>query len=335
MKNPDPEEIFELIHLIESRQRRRVMATFIGMLLAAVIAGAIARVSYFEARKPLPAVGGPSEAHNDAREELERMQTTVIEMKAEKARLKEELERAREEARQAEAEATKVNRGGTQVPLQSPSDRKQLVQLQREITRLQNELATTREQLTVARQNAAGTERVELQKEITQLQQELDTTKQALTQEQHNVAVLSGEADRYRTDALALQRQMNEGAYHSRLNQALAYTYRNEPGDQKLAERAYREAIQIAEAKDVRDPMIYNAYATFLQNQKRFNEAEKFYKMALEVDPRYGKALNNLGTLYEARGDLKQALAKYKEADEVGEKLGKENYLRLQSRITR
>ncbi len=177
------------------------------------------------------------------------------------------------------------------------------MQLHGEVTRLQNELATTREQLTVARQDAAGAERGELGKEITRSQQGLSIAEQALTQEQQNVAVLSGEADRYRTDALALQRQVDEGMYHSWLNQALAYTYRNEPGDQRLAERAYQEAIHIAEAKNIRDPMIYNAYATFLQNQKKFGEAERFYKMALEVDPKYGKALNNLGTLYEARGD--------------------------------
>ncbi len=77
--------------------------------------------------------------------------------------------------------------------------------------------------------------------------------------------------------------------------------------------------------------MVYNAYATFLQEQRRFEEAEKFYKMALEANPRYGAALFNLGTLYELKGDLKQAVEKYKAAEEVGDKSGSENYSRLRS----
>jgi tetratricopeptide (TPR) repeat protein len=67
--------------------------------------------------------------------------------------------------------------------------------------------------------------------------------------------------------------------------------------------------------------------------QKRLEEAETFYKRALEVNPRYGKALFNLGTLYESRGDLKQALEKYKAADEAGLPQGREQYLRLRSTL--
>lgn len=367
MKNGDFEEIFELIHSLESRQRRRVIATFIGLIVAVIVAGATARLSFFEAKKPLTGVGSLSEAREDDRRELERMETALLQMKVETARIQEELARVREEKLQAEAEAKRVSRGGVQAEPQSPPESTQLAEMRENITRLENELATTRQQLKEARQNVGGTQPVETQEQIKRLQQELATTRQQLTQqaqraastqsgktqedvnrlqqeladtqeqlkqERQNVAVLSEEAERYRTDALELQRQVDEGAYHSVLNQALAYTYRKAAGDPKQAETAYRKALQIAEGKNIRDPMIYNAYATFLQDQNRFEEAERFYKMALEIDPSYGKALNNLGTLYEATGRLKQALEKYQAAGEVGEKLGKENYLRLRPRVT-
>lgn len=367
MKHGDFEEIFELVHSLESRQRRRVIATFIGLLLAVVVAGVIARLSFFEAKKPLAGVGSLSEARENGRQELERMETAILQMKAETARIQKELARVREEKLHAEAEAKRISQAGAHAQPQSPSESPQLVEMRQNITRLENELATTRQQLKEARQNVGGAQPVEMREQIKRLEQELATTRQQLTQqaqkaagthsgkgqedvnrlqqeltatqeqlkqETHNVAVLSEEADRYRTDALELQRQVDEGAYHSVLNQALAYTYRKAPGDQKQAETAYRKALQIARTKNIRDPMMYNAYATFLQNQNRFEEAEKFYKMALEVDASYGKALNNLGTLYEATGRLKQALEKYQAAGEVGEKLGKENYSRLRPRVT-
>ena len=349
MKNGDFEEILELVHSLESRQRRRVIATFIGLILAVVVAGAIARLSFFEAKKSLARVGNLSEAREDGRRELERMETAILQMKAETARIQEELARVRKEKLQAEAEAERVSRGGAQAQPQSPSDGTQVVEMRENITRLEQELATTRQQLKEARQNVEATQPVEMQQQIKRLQQELETTRQQLThqaqkatstqsgkpqedvnrlqqdladtqeqlkQERQNVAVLSEEAERYRTDALELQRQMDEGAYHSVLNQALAYTYRKAVGDPKQADTAYRKALQIAESKNIRDPTIYNAYATFLQDQNRFEEAERFYKMALEVDASYGKALNNLGTLYEATGRLKQALEKYRAAGE-------------------
>ena len=83
----------------------------------------------------------------------------------------------------------------------------------------------------------------------------------------------------------------------------------------------------------MQDPVIYNAYAIFLQQERRFDEAEIFYKQALEVNPTYGKALFNLGTLYESKGDLKQALERYKAADEGGLPQGREQYLRLRSTL--
>jgi hypothetical protein len=43
--------------------------------------------------------------------------------------------------------------------------------------------------------------------------------------------------------------------------------------------------------------------------------------------------LFNLGTLYESRGNLQQALEKYKAAEEAGLPQGREQYLRLRSTL--
>jgi Flp pilus assembly protein TadD len=334
MKNPDSEEIFELIHLLESRQRRRVTATFIGLLLAAVIAGVIARLSYFEAQQPFIGVGGLREAREDGQEELERVRAEMLQMKAETDRLQKELKHVREERLPTNAEAERVKRGGAHAKLASQSGSKELVEMRNRVNRLERELATTREQLKLEKQKVADTQRLDTRKRVNRLERELAATREQLQQERQNVAVLSEKADTYRKDALELQRLLNERAHHNLLNQALAYTYRKAPGDEQRAEKAYRDAIQIAKTKDIRDPTIYNAYAIFLQDHGKFEDAEKFYNMALQVDPQYGKALNNLGTLYESTGDFKHALEKYKASGDAGEALGKENYLRLRSVIT-
>jgi len=307
MTNGPPEETSELVHRLENRQRRSIMATLIGLLVAAAIAGAIVRVSYLEARKQLPAVGALSNELEQGRQELKQVRREITRAELETQRIQEELERLRKEKIQADAEVEKVQRGGAQGKLPPTSGSKPLA---------------------------------EMQKQVNRLQKDLSATQQKLKQERQNVVVLGEETDRYRLAAAELQRRadelektLGERDYLRLVNEALAYTYRKGPGDEKRAETAYRNAVQLAQARNIRDPVIYSAYAVFLQEQKRFQEAEKSYKMALELNPKYGLALYNLGNLYEVRGDLKKAMEKYKAADEVGEKLGGENYLRLRSII--
>jgi len=198
---------------------------------------------------------------------------------------------------------------------------------------LSREVAEHKRQLASVRK-ALG----EMQKQINQLQQGLPVAQPKREQERAQETASREETDRVRKDVIEpprpaekVDKTVDEQDHATLLNQALAYTSRNQPGDQERAETAYRGAVQIATAKNVRDPVIYNAYGTFLQQQKRLDEAETFYKRALEIDPRYGKALFNLGTLYESKGDLKQALEKYKAAEEAGLPQGREQYLRLRS----
>ncbi|MCI0484963.1 MAG: tetratricopeptide repeat protein, partial [candidate division NC10 bacterium] len=200
--------------------------------------------------------------------------------------------------------------------------------LSREVAENKRQLASVRKAL------------VEMQKQINQLQQGLPVAQPKREQEKVQETAGREEADQVRKDAIEpprpaekVDRTVDEQDHATLLNQALAYTSRNQPGDQERAETAYRGAVQIATAKNVQDPVIYNAYGTFLQQQKRLDEAESFYKRALEINPKYGKALFNLGTLYESRGDLKQALEKYKAAEEAGLPQGREQYLRLRSTL--
>jgi tetratricopeptide (TPR) repeat protein len=207
------------------------------------------------------------------------------------------------------------------VPKDRP--RTELDALGRDVAESKRQLASVKKQLG------------EMQKQIGQLQQELSAAQTKKAQER-----IQETRREDRKDVTEPPRQVEkadttveEQDHMTLLYQALTYGSRNQPGDQERAETAYRGAVEVAKAKNIQDPSVYNAYGVFLQQQKRLDEAETFYKRALEINPRYGKSLFNLGTIYEARGDLKQALEKYKAADEAGMPQGREQYLRLRSTL--
>jgi tetratricopeptide (TPR) repeat protein len=172
--------------------------------------------------------------------------------------------------------------------------------------------------------------------QLLELRREVDRLQQNLEQERQDATFLRAEVKRYREAAATVERQMEEAnralqerEYFRLLNEALAYAYRQGPGDDERAEAAFRNAIQIARTENRPDPVIYNSYAVFLHERNRLEEAEEFYQAALQINPRYGNALFNLASLYELKGDVKRAMEKYKAAGEVGVKQGSENYSRL------
>lgn len=307
--NGSLEEILEFVERLESRQRRSLIATSVGFLAVVGIVGVIAGTWYLEVKHDTPVVTIPSQEPEQVARDLERVSELALQAIRETEPAKEEPEPPRKQEFQAPAEAEDLNREGTPAKQEPPVNAEKLVALQKELSALQQELSVARLQL---------------------------------KEERQKVVALEEETGAYRQDASGLQRRtealektLTEYEYHRLVNEALAYSYRKGPGDAERAETAYQNAIRIAQAKSIRDPVIYNAYAVFLQEQSRFKEAEKFYQMALGVNPRYGSALYNLGTLYEATGKLEEALEKYKAADEAGVKLGAENYARLQSVITK
>ncbi len=181
---------------------------------------------------------------------------------------------------------------------------------------------------------------VEMQKEVDRLRHEVSDVQSKLTQEKQAVALLQTEAVQSGETRTALQRRveelnkaLEERDYLLWKNAALAYAFRKEPGDERQAEAAFKDAIRIAREKHIQDPAIFNAYALFLQEQGKLEQAEKLFETAIEIDPAYGKALFNLGALYELQGRFPQALAQYEAAGEAGEKRGTEEYVRLQSML--
>ncbi|MCM8787065.1 MAG: tetratricopeptide repeat protein [Candidatus Omnitrophica bacterium] len=77
------------------------------------------------------------------------------------------------------------------------------------------------------------------------------------------------------------------------------------PKEESLKEQKQQEA------------RVYRAQGYKLQSIGNINEAMSFYKKAIELDPTYVEAINDLGVAYEALGDLESALAMYKKVLEI------------------
>jgi tetratricopeptide (TPR) repeat protein len=289
-------DILKVAQRLHNRQRRSFIVTTVGLL--AGIAGVILGSSYVDVKKDVVARAVRTQESEQGASELERVRGLTPQEKEEPKPQGDQKSQAGGEAQQAKPAASQA--------MQEPRvDPEQLVALRRQVDALQQELSATRQKLQQERQKAP-------------------------LPEEGTAAYDKGAGELQRRIG-ELEETSAEQDYVRLVNEALAYTYRNSPGDTERAESAYKNAIRIAQDKGIRDPVVYNAYATFLQEQSKFREAEQLYQMALEVNPRYGPALYNLGSLYERTGRLEEALKKYKAAGEAGEKLGAQTYQRLQS----
>jgi len=65
---------------------------------------------------------------------------------------------------------------------------------------------------------------------------------------------------------------------------------------------------------------VYNLLGLCLQSQKKFTEAIKYYKIAIQNNPNFFIAINNLGLTYHTIGDLKNAQSYYERAIEINPK---------------
>jgi len=90
---------------------------------------------------------------------------------------------------------------------------------------------------------------------------------------------------------------------------------------QEYQNKNYFEAIEILEKLLQLRPEGKAGYCNnigmcYFQQQK-LAEAERYFKLAIEAEPKFSTALNNLGKVYERLGDYKKARQQYRLALEA------------------
>lgn len=119
-------------------------------------------------------------------------------------------------------------------------------------------------------------------------------------------------------ESLAKSARMYEAAYKAEPNNVENITglidvyERMKQSDKAMA--LTKEAI----AKDPNNKIFRYAYGVFLLKSENFGESTEQFKKAIEIDPKYGDAIYNLGVAY-----LNWGVAMKVEADKAAEKAGK------------
>jgi tetratricopeptide (TPR) repeat protein len=85
-------------------------------------------------------------------------------------------------------------------------------------------------------------------------------------------------------------------------------------GDIFMAEKRYREAAEMYRENSKGSAVMLNKTGIAYHQMLQLDIAEKYYRLALRVDPKYAEAVNNLGTIYYARKSYRRAINQYKKA---------------------
>jgi len=85
-------------------------------------------------------------------------------------------------------------------------------------------------------------------------------------------------------------------------------------GDIYMAEKKYREAAEMYQENSKGSALMLNKTGIAYHQMLEFSSAEKYYRMALRIDPKYAEAVNNLGTIYYAKKSYRRAINQYKKA---------------------
>jgi tetratricopeptide (TPR) repeat protein len=85
-------------------------------------------------------------------------------------------------------------------------------------------------------------------------------------------------------------------------------------GDIFMAEKRFREAAEMYQENSKGSAVMLNKTGIAYHQMLQLNVAEKYYHMALRVDPSYSEAVNNLGTIYYAKKSYRRAVGQYRKA---------------------
>ena len=85
-------------------------------------------------------------------------------------------------------------------------------------------------------------------------------------------------------------------------------------GDIMMARKMYREAIDFYKPGSETSAVLANKTGIAYHQLQDLNSAEKYYRHAVKLNPKYPEAINNLGTVYYAKKSYRRAIAQYRNA---------------------
>jgi len=85
-------------------------------------------------------------------------------------------------------------------------------------------------------------------------------------------------------------------------------------GDIFMAEKRYREAAEMYRENSAGSAVMLNKTGIAYHQMLQLDLAERYYRLALRVDPKYPEAVNNLGTVFYAKKSYRRAVNQYKKA---------------------
>jgi tetratricopeptide (TPR) repeat protein len=85
-------------------------------------------------------------------------------------------------------------------------------------------------------------------------------------------------------------------------------------GDIMMARKMFREAIDFYKPGAETSAVLANKTGIAYHQLQDLNNAEKYYRRAIKLNPKYAEAINNLGTVYYAKKSYRRAVNQYRSA---------------------
>ena len=85
-------------------------------------------------------------------------------------------------------------------------------------------------------------------------------------------------------------------------------------GDIMMARKMFREAIDFYKPEAAKNAILANKTGIAYHQLQDLQNAEKYYRLAVKLNPKYPEAINNLGTVYYAKKSYRRAVTQYRNA---------------------